>query len=187
MPIASENFRFIQQFARDSAAIVLEPGKEYLVESRLTPLALQAGFATLDEFVSRLRTNPLQTMFHDQVIDALTTNETSFFRDFHPFETLRHQLIPLLATRRSAMRKLNIWSAAASTGQEAYSVAMILREHFPELRDWQMSILGTDLSPTVLSQAKEGAYSQLEVNRGSAGAAAVEVLHQGWREVGREG
>ena len=112
MPIASENFRFIQQFARDSAAIVLEPGKEYLVESRLTPLALQAGFATLDDFVSRLRTNPLQTMFHDQVIDALTTNETSFFRDFHPFETLRQQLIPLLATRRSAMRKLNIWSAA---------------------------------------------------------------------------
>lgn len=166
MPIASENFRFIQQFARDSAAIILEPGKEYLVESRLSPLALQAGFPTLDDFISQLRTNPLKTLFHDQVIDALTTNETSFFRDFHPFETLRKQLLPLLIARREPMRKLSIWSGAASTGQEAYSVAMILREHFPELRDWQVSILGTDLSPTVLSQAKEGAYSQLEVNRG---------------------
>lgn len=166
MPVSADNYRFIQQFARDAAAIVLEAGKEYLVEARLTPLAVQAGFATLDDFLAQLRMNRSGTLFHDQVLDALTTNETSFFRDFVPFETLRLHLIPQLATRRAAARKLSIWSAAASSGQEAYSIAMLLWEHFPDLRPWQIQILGTDLSPTMLKQARAGSYSQLEVNRG---------------------
>lgn len=166
MPITSENFKFIQEFARDSAAIVLEPGKEYLVETRLTPLARQAGFNSVDEFIAQLRTNRAATLFHDQVIDAMTTNETSFFRDFLPFETLRTSVLPSLIEQRASVRKLSIWSAASSTGQEAYTIAMILSEHFPQLKDWQVSILGTDLSPTVLAQAKQGVYSQLEVNRG---------------------
>ncbi len=166
MPVSGENFKFIQDFARDAAAIVIEPGKEYLVESRLTPIARQAGFESLDAFLQQLRTNPKATLFHEQVIDAMTTNETSFFRDFHPFEALRQHILPKLIEQRAGVRKLAIWSAASSTGQEPYTISMLLREHFPQLRDWNVSILGTDLSPTVLNQARQGVYSQLEVNRG---------------------
>lgn len=166
MPLSPENFKFIQDFARDTAAIVLEPGKEYLVETRLSPMAKQAGFASLDEFLSQLRTNRTGTLFHEQVIDAMTTNETSFFRDFHPFETLRHHVLPKILDQRASLRKLTIWSAASSTGQEPYTIAILLKEHFPHLSDWNVTILGTDLSPTVLAHAKQGVYSQLEVNRG---------------------
>lgn len=166
MSVSAENFRFIQELARDAAALVIEPGKEYLVESRLTPIGAQAGFATLDEFIAQLRTNRQATLFHDQVIDALTTNETSFFRDFHPFETLRQHVIPELIQQRAGIRKLTLWSAASSTGQEPYTLAMLIREHFPELASWNVSILATDLSPTVLAQARQGIYSQLEINRG---------------------
>ncbi len=166
MPITEANFKFIQEFARDTAAIVLESGKEYLVESRLSPIAQQSGFATLDDFINSLRADRKATLFHEQVIDAMTTNETSFFRDFHPFETLRLHILPKLIEQRAGVRRLNIWSAASSTGQEIYTISMILREHFPQLADWQVSILGTDLSPTVIKQARSGLYSQLEVNRG---------------------
>jgi len=166
MTITPANFKFIQDFARDTAAIVLEAGKEYLVETRLSPIAKQAGFATLDDFINQLRANPRATLFHEQVIDAITTNETSFFRDFHPFEALRQHVLPRIIEQRAGIRRLNIWSAASSTGQEAYTIAMIIREHFPQLRDWSVQILGTDLSPTVLAQARQGIYSQLEVNRG---------------------
>jgi chemotaxis protein methyltransferase CheR len=166
MAITPANFKFVQDFARDTAAIVLEAGKEYLVETRLSPIAKQAGFATLDDFINQLRKDTKATLFHEQVIDAITTNETSFFRDFHPFEALRQHILPRLIEQRSGVRRLNIWSAASSTGQEAYTVAMIIREHFPQLRDWNVQILGTDLSPTVLAQARQGIYSQLEVNRG---------------------
>ncbi|HXG49765.1 MAG TPA: protein-glutamate O-methyltransferase CheR [Methylomirabilota bacterium] len=166
MPISSENFKFIQEFARESAAIVLEPGKEYLVESRLTPIAHQSGFDTLDDFLNQLRIDRRSVQFHEQVIDALTTNETSFFRDFHPFEALRQHVLPRLIEQRAGLKRLSIWSAASSTGQEPYSIAMLLREHFPQLAGWTISILATDLSPTVLAQARQGTYSQLEVNRG---------------------
>lgn len=166
MAITQDNFKFIQELARDSAAIVLEPGKEYLVETRLSPIARQSGYGSPDEFVQALRKDPRSTLFHELVIDALTTNETSFFRDFHPFEALRLQILPKLIAQRADVRRLNIWSAASSTGQEIYTIAMILQEHFPQLKDWNVQILGTDLSPTVINQAKEGAFSQIEVNRG---------------------
>ncbi len=166
MAISSHNFKFIQDFARDTAAIVLDPGKEYLVESRLTPIARQSGFGTLDEFVDQLRTDRKAVLFHEQVMDALTTNETSFFRDFHPFEALRHHVLPRLIEQRAGVKRLSIWSAASSTGQELYTIAMLIREYFPQLRDWNITILGTDLSTTVLDQARQGTYSQIEVNRG---------------------
>lgn len=166
MPLTAENFKFIQTFARDTAAIVLEPGKEYLVETRLGPIAKQAGFNTLDDFLNQLRTNRQATLFHEQVIDAMTTNETSFFRDFHPFEALKQQVLPQLIEQRASLKKLTIWSAASSTGQELYTIAMVLKENFPQLKDWNVSILGTDLSSTVIAHARQGVYSQLEVNRG---------------------
>lgn len=144
---------------------MLEPGKEYLVESRLSPLAMQHGFPNLGAFISHLRCAPVNGL-QTQVIDALTTNETLFFRDFHPFEALRKEIIPGIIRQNSVTRSLRIWSAACSTGQEPYSLAMLIRENFPELDTWRVQILGTDLSRTVLQQARLGSYSQLEVNRG---------------------
>lgn len=166
MSLSAENFAFMQEFARNAAAIVLDPGKEYLVETRLTPLARQGGFGTLDEFINQLRADRWSTPYHEQVVDALTTNETSFFRDFHPFEALKNHILPKVIEQRAALRKLCIWSAASSTGQELYSIAMALQEHFPQLKDWEVTILGTDLSATVINRARQGVYSQLEVNRG---------------------
>ncbi|MBL9169405.1 MAG: protein-glutamate O-methyltransferase CheR [Verrucomicrobiales bacterium] len=178
MALTQENFKFVCDFARDTAAIILEPGKEYLVETRLGPIAKQSGFNTLDEFLTQLRTNRAGTLFNEQVIDALTTNETSFFRDFHPFETLRQHVLPKIIEQRTPLKKLTIWSAASSTGQELYTIGMLLREHFPILKDWNVSILGTDLSPTVLTQAKKGIYSQLEVNRGLPASMLIKYFNK---------
>ena len=100
------------------------------------------------------------------MVDALTTNETTFFRDYNPFESLRVTVLPDLIARKRSTRTLAVWSAGCSSGQEPYSIAMTVREHFPELLSWQLTILGTDISPTVLDRACRGRYGQLEVNRG---------------------
>src|ERR1700754_64424 len=126
------DFDYIRHFVREQAAIVLEPGKEYLVESRLHTLAKREAIPSIDELIERLRKNPTNGL-HRKVVDAMTTNETSFFRDLHPFEALRKNVLPGLIERRAASRALRIWSAACSTGQEPYSLAMMLREHFPLL------------------------------------------------------
>jgi chemotaxis protein methyltransferase CheR len=162
--VSTSDFDYIAQLVRDRSAIVLEPGKEYLVHSRLLPVARQAGLEDISALVAKLRRGDLALT--TQVVEAMTTNETSFFRDVHPFETLRNDIIPELLEKRALTRTLRIWSAAASTGQEAYTIAMTLREHFPQLMTWNVSILGTDLSTEVLEKAREGRYAQLEVNRG---------------------
>ncbi len=164
--LASVDFDFVSALAYRNAAIVLERGKEYLVESRLGPLAEREGFASLAAFIASLRNDQPPSTLCAKAVDALTTNETYFFRDFHPFEALRKTILPDLIARRQAQRRLAIWSAACSTGQEPYSIAMLLREHFPQLADWEISILATDYSPTVLGQAAQGRYNQIEVNRG---------------------
>ena len=115
------DFDYVRNFVRAQAAIVLEPGKEYLVESRLLVLARKENFKTIDELVQQLRTNPRDEL-HRRVIDAMTTNETSFFRDIHPFEALKTQILPQLIEKRKAERALNFWCGAASTGQECCSV-----------------------------------------------------------------
>lgn len=166
MPIDPLAFKFVAELVRREAAIVLEPGKEYLVESRLMPVARREKYADLDAFFAAVMRSPEKSPLRYLVVDALTTNETLFFRDFHPFEALRTTVLPDLIPKRAHVRKLNIWSAAASTGQEAYTIAMLIREHFPELANWDVKILGTDLSQTTLAQARSGSYSQLEVNRG---------------------
>jgi chemotaxis protein methyltransferase CheR len=162
--VSTSDFDYISTLVRDRSAIVLEPGKEYLVHARLLPLARKQGLEDIGALVERLKRgdNTLST----QVVEAMTTNETSFFRDVHPFETLRDDILPDLVEKRATTRTLRIWSAAASTGQEAYTVAMTLREHFPALATWNVSILGTDLSTEVLDKAREGRYAQIEVNRG---------------------
>jgi len=166
MPISQIDFDYVSRMAHSEAALVIEPGKEYLVETRLTPLAQKEGFDTLAAFIQQLRSEVKINGLHHQAIDALTTNETLFFRDYHPFEALRRFILPAVLEQRAAARRLTIWSAACSTGQEPYSLAMLLLENFPQLAGWTVSILATDLSPTVLKLAREGRYSQFEVNRG---------------------
>ena len=166
MALSKIDFDYISRLAHTEAALVLEAGKEYLVESRLGPVALREGFASLADFIQQLRKEFKVAGLHHKAIDALTTNETLFFRDFHPFEALRQSILPLILGQRAEARRLTIWCAASSTGQEPYSLAMLLLEHFPQLASWSVSIFATDLSPTVLKLAKEGRYSQFEVNRG---------------------
>jgi chemotaxis protein methyltransferase CheR len=166
MAISKSDFNYVSQLARSEAALVIETGKEYLVETRLSPLAQQEGFRSLAAFIHQLRTEVDVNSLHHKAIDALTTNETLFFRDFHPFEALRLSILPSVLEERAGARRLTIWSAACSTGQEPYSLAMLLLENFPQLAEWTVSILATDLSSTVLKLAREGSYSQFEVNRG---------------------
>jgi len=169
LPVATlpaDDFSYLSRLMHERAAIVLEPGKEYLALSRLDPMAREMGVGSVAALVDVLRREEATSPLHDQVIDALTTNETTFFRDFNPFESMRSDVLPELIERRSRTRTLTIWSAGCSTGQEPYSIAMAIREHFPELLTWQLSILGTDISSSVLDRAGRGRYGQLEVNRG---------------------
>ena len=166
MAITAPEFDYITDLARRNAAIVIDPVKEYFIESRLANLMHSQGCKTLGELIALMKKDPSSGALHARAIDALTTNETFFFRDFQPFEALRLAVIPQLMEQRAAQHRINIWSAACSTGQEPYSLAMLLRENFPQLASWTISILATDLSPTVLTQARAGSYNQFEVNRG---------------------
>ncbi len=165
MSIDREGFEYVSSLVRHDAGLVIESGKEYLVEARLRPLAQEAGLTSVQAFIQQLRM-PTATVMRRRVIEAMTTNETSFFRDLHPFETLRTAILPRIIESRRDERRLNIWSAACSTGQEPYTIAMIIREHFPELANWSCRIIGTDLSREVLARAAAGRFTQLEVNRG---------------------
>lgn len=163
--IAAENFAFISQLLRQHCALVLEPGKEYLLRSRLTAVAQKSGLADINQLIDRLRlggNNDLLT----QVVEAMVTTETSFFRDLHPFETIRKVVLPELIQRRRSLRQLNIWFAASSSGQEPYSLAMLLAEDFPELSNWRLNLVGTDISHEMLQRCRMARYSQIEVNRG---------------------
>jgi chemotaxis protein methyltransferase CheR len=164
--LSAVDFDFISALAHRQAAIVLERGKEYLVEARLTPLAEREGFASLAGLIAAMRKDRIEGSLHGKAVDALTTNETYFFRDFHPFEALRRTILPELIQQREASRKITVWCAASSTGQEPYSLAMLIREHFPQLASWQIEIIATDLSPTVIRQAEAASYNQIEINRG---------------------
>ena len=165
MPISPADFTLVRELSQRHAGIVLEPGKEYLAEARLTPLARTLGFADLSELLARART-PGQSALVAKIVEAMTTNETSFFRDVLPFEVLRTTIIPALIEARRTQKRLSIWYCASSTGQEPYSVSMLLREHFPELRGWDVRQFATDISPQVLARARAGRYNSLEVNRG---------------------
>lgn len=156
-------FAYVSDLVRRESAIVLAPGKEYLVESRLLPLAREAGLADVDAFVARLRTAPDRNAVRS-VVEALTTNETSWFRDGTPFEAFRTTVIPdLLQT--PAHRRISIWSAACSSGQEAYTIAMLLAENVLPLGR-SAEILATDISTEMVERTRDGSYGQLEIGRG---------------------
>jgi chemotaxis protein methyltransferase CheR len=153
-------FDYIRTMVKQRAGILVEPGKEYLAESRLAGIAREAGFAELDRLVEHLRVRPFGEL-HRRVVEALTTNETSFFRDQRPFDALRTDILPRLVAR--ATGPIVIWCAAASSGQEPYSVAMLLREHFPGVR---ARIIASDLSREMLARTRRGVYSKFEASRG---------------------
>jgi len=161
--IHSENYRFLQQHVYSQAGIVLEEDKHYLFESRLTPIVRQLGLGSINDLCALIQATR-EPEVGRRVVEAMTTNETYFFRDPAHYEAIRTVLLPRLKEGRRETRKLRFWSAAASTGQEAYSLAMLLLEE--ALSDWNIQILGTDFSSQVLERARSGKFQQIEVNRG---------------------
>ncbi len=164
MNCTATDLDFIRALVFDESAIVLDDSKAYLIEARLGPVARAAGLESVSAIVQRLRRH--DTELKARVVEAMTTNETSFFRDAHPFDVLATDVLPELARARATARKLRIWSAASSTGQEAYTLAMVVRERAELFAGWDVRILGTDIAEGVLAQAREGRYAQLQVNRG---------------------
>ena len=164
MTISVADFSFVADMVRQRSSIDLQPGKEYLVEARLTPVAQLRGLANLAALVGLLRRGDAQLC--EAVIDALTTNETLWFRDAAPFDVFARHLLPEVA-ERSADRRLVIWSAACSSGQEAYSLAMLLLAWLPANPGFEARVIGTDISNQMLERARAGRYSQIEVARGA--------------------
>lgn len=184
MSLAAADFKLVKTLVYGQSGIVLDD-KEYLVESRLSTLAQRNGFGDLGRLLARLR-EANATPLESKVVEALTTNETQFFRDVHPFDALEKTLIPELLQRHASDKHFRIWSAACSTGQEPYSIAMLLREHIPQIDTWKIDIVGTDLSLAVLEQARKGIYSEIEVSRGLPSgrlAKYFESTSEGWRIV----
>ncbi len=163
--IAAGDLSYICDIVYRTSAIVLDGGKDYLVELRLAPLARSEGFDSIQDMVHHMR-EPGGVALRAKVVEALTTNETSFFRDQHPFDALRHHVLPALVRARSESRSVFVWSAACSTGQEPYSIAMLIRDAVPELKAWNVRILATDLSTAAVERTAQGRYRQIEVNRG---------------------
>ena len=156
---------YVRDLVRTRSAIVLEPEKAYLVQSRLEPLAKSQGLGSLTELVQKLRPASYGAL-HKKVVEAMTTNETSFFRDLTPFQVLREQLFPEIIARKGASKRLNMWCGASSSGQEPYSVMFTILEHFPELKDWVIQFIATDISEEMVAKCREGKYNQLDLNRG---------------------
>jgi chemotaxis protein methyltransferase CheR len=175
--MTTADFDYVCRLVRDRSGVILDAGKEYLVDARLTPVARRCDFGSVTELVGRLRAGP-DGRLADRVVEAMVTTETSFFRDVHPFETLRTTILPDLIRRRRAERRLGAWFAACSTGQEPYSFALLVREHFPELTGWRLDLLATDLSADALGRARAGRYNQVEVNRGLPAALLVKYFRQ---------
>ncbi|UUW91953.1 CheR family methyltransferase [Pimelobacter simplex] len=173
---ATSAFASVSALVRKETSMVYDEGKEYLVEARLTPLANACGLG-LEQYVARLAFDADERR---KVIDALTINETSWFRDHSPYQAFTDAMLPPLLEARSVTRRLRIWSAACSSGQEAYSIAMLLDQHLPA--GWQYEIVATDISTQMLERVRAGRYSQVEVNRGLPATSLVRYFTR----VGRE-
>jgi chemotaxis protein methyltransferase CheR len=161
--INAENYRFLQQQVYSDSGIVLEHDKHYLFETRLSPIVRQLGLGTINDLCALLKAARGGDV-RRQVVEAMTTNETYFFREPAHYDAIRNTLLPRLREEKKSLKRLRFWSAAASTGQEAYSLAMMLQEE--GLGDWSVQILGTDFSSRMVERARSGTYQQIEVNRG---------------------
>ena len=160
-----DDFDYLRRLLKERSGLTLSAEKDYLLESRLTPVARRHNLAGLSELVAQLR-QPGQTALAIAVTEAMTTNETFFFRDRIPFDHLRDTILPALMAARSRERRIRIWCTAAASGQEPYSIAMLLHEMGAQLAGFRVDILATDLSSEVIERAKAGIYTQFEVQRG---------------------
>ncbi|SFP97738.1 chemotaxis protein methyltransferase CheR [Bradyrhizobium sp. Ghvi] len=158
------DYDYLRKFLKERSGLDLSPDKQYLVESRLLPLARKASLSGITDLVLKIRNG--DGRLATDVVEAMTTNETFFFRDRIPFDHLRDSIVPSLIQARAARKSLRIWSAASSTGQEPYSIAMCLKEMGAALAGWRIEIVATDLSQEVLEKSRAGVYSQFEVQRG---------------------
>jgi chemotaxis protein methyltransferase CheR len=179
--IDDRDFNFVRQLVRDRAAIVLDDGKHYLVVNRLSLLARREGIESAHAVIAQLRAAP-DGPLQRKVVEAMATTETLFFRDRKPYEALRNTILPELIRLRTTERKLQLWSCGCSSGQEPYSMSMLVREHFPGLMTWDLRLIASDISTEMLERSRAGRYSQLEVSRGLPG----ELLHKYFDRVGRD-
>lgn len=173
------DYDFLRKLLKDRSGLVLSAEKQYLVESRLLPVARKAGLSTLTELVVKLRGAGAEALTND-VVEAMTTNESFFFRDKLPFEHFQNFIMPALLATRAKQKRIRIWCAAASTGQEPYSIAMVLKEMAKQTEGFRIEIIGTDISTEVLEKAKAGIYSQFEVQRGLP----IQLLVKNFTQVG---
>jgi chemotaxis protein methyltransferase CheR len=171
MTLTAPTFDWVRQLVHKESAIVLAPGKEYLVEARLLPIARQMGLDDVGSLVDSVRTRPSPDHTR-RIVEALTTNETSWFRDGDPFTALASTVLPALVAARGPNERLQIWSAACSSGQEPYTIAMLLEDALPNAAA-RVSITATDLSREMVERTRAGRFSQLEVNRGLPAALLV--------------
>jgi chemotaxis protein methyltransferase CheR len=176
---ANVDYAYLRQLVFGLSQNVLDPSRDYLFETRLTKLLRNQGLTHLEELVQllKMRKNP---QLERAIAEAMTINETSFFRDGRPFELLRTELLPKLIEARRNVRSLRFWSAACSTGQEGYSIGMMMQEHFPMLIGWNIRIEGTDICNEVVQRAQTGTYHRIEINRGLPARFVVRYFdHQG--------
>jgi len=181
--VSPEDYTYITKYLLDTTGLSLGENKEYLLEARLIPIAQSRGMNGIEDLVLSLRSQ-LDQSLKTEVMEAMTTNESSFFRDKRPFEEFKTSILPDLIAERKISKKLRIWCAACSNGQEPYSIVMSLRENFPELIDWNIQIVGTDLCTKALHRAEAGVYSQFEVQRGLPVQLLMkyfEQCEQGWK------
>jgi chemotaxis protein methyltransferase CheR len=180
---AADGFEYIRELVRARSGVLLEADKSYLAESRLIPVMRDEGCASLHDLTRRLRANGSLEL-HRRVVEAMVTTETSFFRDVHPFDALKRVVLPELIAARAGTRALTIWDGACSSGQEAYSIAMLLAEQAPALAGWTVKFLASDLSEAMLERVRQGRYGQLEVNRGLPAVLFARYFEKdglGWR------
>jgi chemotaxis protein methyltransferase CheR len=180
--LSSSDFIYLAELVKKNAGISLEEGKEYLVISKVEPLAKSLGFESISDLVLHLKKGT-DLIKQKQVIESLATHETSFFRDLEPFEVIKSTILPEIIERQRPLKELTIWCGAASSGQEPYSLCMLIRENFPELATWKIHFHATDISSAILETAKSGIFSQFAVNRGlpvRMMAKYFEKTEQGW-------
>jgi len=159
------DFNYLAALLKDRSGLIVTPDKQYLFDTRLGPIAREHKLKDVDTLIAAMRQSRNEVLI-GAVVDAMTTNETSFFRDRHPFDAMRQSILPALIRARAQQKQIRIWSAASSTGQEAYSLAIMIAENFPMLAGWKVEIVGTDISPTALARAREATFSTFEVQRG---------------------
>jgi chemotaxis protein methyltransferase CheR len=162
--VTPPDYEYLRKLLKDHSGLDLSTDKQYLIESRLLPLSRKCGLAGIDELVQKMKGGSASHIA--QVVEAMTTNETFFFRDKVPFEHFRETIMPEILKARAARKSIRIWCAAGSTGQEPYSLAMCLKEMSAATSGWRIEIVATDLSQEVLEKSRSGIYSQFEVQRG---------------------